>query len=410
MPDAARPPAPDQPERDRVASDLEATLFVEAGAGSGKTTALVDRVVSLVVSGAVGLGEIAAITFTEKAGAELRDRIRTRLAERAADPAAAAAAAARCRAALDEVDAAAIGTLHSFAQRLLSEHPVEAGLPPRVEVLDEVSSDVEFERRWSVYRDELLADPTLERSLLLFFAAGIRPDALRSLARAFGENWDLVGERVPPDAAAPPPVGRLVEAALVAVDAICAERSVCRTSDDRLRQRLDDIADFALALRSTVDELDLLDALTGTAGKKPPSFAVGNLGSQGNWADVRDLRGRVADAGAAIGAVRGQVLAACARHLGAALPRFTLASAEERRAAGRLEFHDLLVMSRGLLRDPVRGPGVRARLHDRYRRLLLDEFQDTDPIQIELAVRIAAADPASEAAGQGAWGDVEVAA
>jgi ATP-dependent exoDNAse (exonuclease V) beta subunit len=409
---AARPAAPDQAARDRITAELDSTLFVEAGAGSGKTSALVDRVVALVESGAAELGAVAAITFTEKAAAELRDRVRTRLEGRAADadrngdP----ALATRYRAALDEVDTAAIGTLHAFAQRTLSEHPVEAGLPPRVEVLDEVSSDVEFERRWGVYRDELLADPAFERSLLLFFAAGVRPDALRSLARAFGENWDLVGERVPLDAGAPPPVRGLVDAALIAIDAVCGERSDCRTNDDRLRQRLDDIADFALALRSTVDELELLTTLSGTAGKKPPSFKVGNVGSQGNWPDVRDLRARVAAAGVAVNAVRGQVLTACARHLGTALARFTLASAEERRAAGRLEFHDLLVLSRGLLRDPVHGADVRARLHGRYRRLLLDEFQDTDPIQIELAVRIAAADPASVPAGEAAWGEVDVAA
>src|SRR5207248_4297743 len=77
--------APDQAARDRIAGDLETTLFVEAGAGSGKTTALVTRVVALVVAG-VELRAIAAITFTDKAAAELRDRIRRALereAERA---------------------------------------------------------------------------------------------------------------------------------------------------------------------------------------------------------------------------------------------------------------------------------------------------------------------------------------
>jgi ATP-dependent helicase/nuclease subunit A len=67
------------------------------------------------------------------------------------------------------------------------------------------------------------------------------------------------------------------------------------------------------------------------------------------------------------------------------------------------------VLARALLRDPEHGPRVRARLHDRYRRLLLDEFQDTDPIQIELAARIAAADPHGEPAGRLAWTEVDVA-
>jgi ATP-dependent exoDNAse (exonuclease V) beta subunit len=72
-----------------------------------------------------------------------------------------------------------------------------------------------------------------------------------------------------------------------------------------------------------------------------------------------------------------------------------LAEAELRRRGGRLEFHDLLVLSRAVLRDPERGPDVRQRLRERYTRLLLDEFQDTDPIQCDLAVLLASADPAA---------------
>ena len=136
--------APDQAARDRITEDLDTTLFVEAGAGSGKTSALVERVLALVMGGRVELRRIAAITFTEKAGAELRDRIRAEL-EKAAEADPDGEVGERCRAALDQLDGAAIGTLHSFAQRLLSEHPVEAGLPPRVEVLDEVSSTVAFD-------------------------------------------------------------------------------------------------------------------------------------------------------------------------------------------------------------------------------------------------------------------------
>ena len=78
-----RQPAPDQAQRDRIVTDLASTLFVQAGAGSGKTSALVDRVVSLVSTGTAELRSIAAVTFTEKAGAELRDRIRRELEERA---------------------------------------------------------------------------------------------------------------------------------------------------------------------------------------------------------------------------------------------------------------------------------------------------------------------------------------
>ncbi len=86
---------------------------------------------------------------------------------------------------------------------------------------------------------------------------------------------------------------------------------------------------------------------------------------------------------------------AAARRLVWELARFTLREAEARRADGRLEFHDLLVLSRALLRDPDHGVDVRRRLRARYTHLLLDEFQDTDPIQCDVAALLASGDPAA---------------
>ena len=165
----------------------------------------------------------------------------------------------RCRQALEQLDGAAIGTLHAFAQRLLSEHPVEAGLPPRVEVLDEVSSKVAFERRWSGFRDRLLADPALERTILLLLASGVRAGALQSLAEAFDDNWDLVEERVPAVAPDPPSVHDLFAVAKAEVDRVCAEP--CSDPADKLRLRLDEIAGRLAELAAMPDELDLLEAL-----------------------------------------------------------------------------------------------------------------------------------------------------
>ncbi len=402
MPDLATPP--DQQARDRISGDLDTTLFVEAGAGTGKTTALVDRVLGLVTQGRAELEAIGAITFTDKAAAELRARIRRQLEERAiaiVDE----ETAARCRVALDQLDSAAIGTLHSFAQRLLTEHPVEAGLPPRVEVLDEVSSTVAFERRWRIFRDELLADPEFERSILLLVETGVKMRAVHSLAVTFNDNWDLVEERVRADAPGPPTVHQLAGPVLDAVDSVCKER--CSDPEDALRVRLDEIAAWVSGVRLVDDELALLDAL---GEKSRPSFRAGNLGRSANFdVDVKALRESVRVAGELVDGVRTAVVNACVERLAVAIRRFTIESAEGRRQAGQLEFHDLLVMARALLRHPENGARVRARLHSRYQRLLLDEFQDTDPIQIELAVRIAAADPAAEAAGRAGWEEVPVA-
>jgi ATP-dependent exoDNAse (exonuclease V) beta subunit len=399
----------DRTERDRIARELDRNLFVEAGAGSGKTSELVTRVVALVTSGTAKLESIAAITFTEKAGAELRDRVRQELEGRAED-APDLEVLARCREALGQLDGAAIGTLHSFAQRLLAEHPVEAGIPPRVEVLDEVTSGVEFERRWSAFRDELLADPALERTILLLTAAGVKPDALRLLATAFDASWDLVEERVADVALEPPDVRDALPALLARIDTVCAMAADCITADDRLAVQLVTIAGYARALRELDDEYDIVEALGDNGVPKRPSFSVTRTGRKTSWrCDIETVRAAVGELGEEIERMRDCIAEACAHRLGAAVRRFTLAAASERRTAGRLEFHDLLVLARALLRDPEHGPVVRRRLHDRYERLLLDEFQDTDPIQIELAVRIAARDPDGTAAGAARWSDVPVA-
>jgi ATP-dependent helicase/nuclease subunit A len=405
-PVADQVPVPDEDARRRIAEDLDTTLFVEAGAGSGKTSCLVSRVLALVTSGRAELRSIAAITFTEKAGAELRDRLRREL-EKRAESGSGGEVGQLCRNALEQLDGAAIGTLHAFAQRLLSEHPVEAGLPPRVEVLDEVSSKVAFERRWSMYRDELLADPALERSILLLLASGVRDEALRSLAEAFDDNWDLVQERVPAEAPEPPSVLELFRSARRTMDEVCAEP--CQDPEDKLRIRLDEISVRLDELAALTDEYDLLEALSPDAAVKLPSFRVKGRGKQASYGcDVKELQARVFEAGEVVTSVRAEVANACAKRLGSAIRRFTLETAVERQHAGQLEFHDLLVLARALLRHPDHGPVVRASLHQRYQRLLLDEFQDTDPIQIDLAVRIAAADPRRDGAGSAPWTDVEV--
>ena len=95
---------------------------------------------------------------------------------------------------------------------------------------------------------------------------------------------------------------------------------------------------------------------------------------------------------------------AALRQLAGRIATATLEAAGERRAEGQLEFHDLLVLARDLLSSPLHGAAVRTSLQQRYRRLLLDEFQDTDPIQVELAVRFTAG-PDGGAPG---WADVLV--
>ena len=116
--------------RTRIEQELDATFFVEAGAGTGKTKELVDRITNLMATGQATIDRIAAITFTEAAAAELRDRVRTELEKFTNAKSIDDARKGKCQTALAHFDDANIQTLHSFAASLLRERPIEAGLPP----------------------------------------------------------------------------------------------------------------------------------------------------------------------------------------------------------------------------------------------------------------------------------------
>lgn len=373
----------DQAARDAIANDLHVTMFVEAGAGSGKTKSLVDRFVALVRSG-VPADRIAAITFTEKAAGELVDRIRAELTEHAPE-------------ALADLDRAAICTLHAFAQRILTLHPIEAGLPPRVTVLDEIASQLAFEARWEAFVDRIIEDDDLERPLRMLLAAGARIDHLHEVAVKFGQSWDLVAERVGTDVADVPPLD--LDELYDAVAEASAMRRECHT-DDALLERLDDLDRWCDRLRAAADDDLRIELLS-----RNPSFKVGRTGAAANWTGITAVR----DAVRALEEIRtdacNRVQHACLERLAEELARFTVQAANERRAAGELEFHDLLVFAREVLRDPDRGVEVREKLRTRFERLLLDEFQDTDPIQVELAVLIASSD---EHAAAKSWWEVAV--
>ncbi|WP_242347132.1 UvrD-helicase domain-containing protein, partial [Anaeromyxobacter terrae] len=123
---------------------LEAPTAVSAGAGSGKTTALVELCARLLSGEALGTpcapAEIAAITFTEKAAEELAQRLRGAVAERARAASAGAVGSADAQAWLDRLhglDRLSAGTIHGFCGRLLREHAPEAGLDPEFSIADE---------------------------------------------------------------------------------------------------------------------------------------------------------------------------------------------------------------------------------------------------------------------------------
>src|SRR3989442_2174578 len=151
-----RPPTSEQ----HAAIDAPGLVFVSAGAGTGKTTVLVERFVRAVDAG-VDVASILVITYTERAAAELRTRIRARLTELGRPEL------------IRDLDGAWISTIHGFCMRLLKQYPFAAGLDPRFRVLDESQGAV---LRVEAF-DEALSEfcrPGLERD------AGLRPGSLQT--------------------------------------------------------------------------------------------------------------------------------------------------------------------------------------------------------------------------------------
>lgn len=372
------PEAPDQHARDRVAGELDRTLFVEAGAGTGKTTALVARIRTLVATGAEELRHVAAITFTEAAAAQLRDRVRASLEAAAADSSLTDEERRRCATAVFQVDEAAMLTLHGFAQQLLAEYPIEAGLPPFFEVLDDLAEAESFDGVWAALLDDLLDDPGPAEEIETLFALGLTLFGLEGLARGLAADYDRLGAH---DAIAAAGAGTTAD-----VDGWCGEladmlgcRDWCRRADG-LAAHLESLRNLHDRLAAAPSDRERLRLLCAAKVRT-------NAGQAPNWDgradEVRTLLRELDERREALLAAAGeQALAPVLERL----RTWALGYAAQRRREGRLTFHDLLVLARDLLRDQ---PAVRRAAGRRWRRLLIDEFQDTDPLQVELARSLA---------------------
>lgn len=381
-----RPPLPDQAARDRVETDTAATLFVEAGAGTGKTHALVRRLGRLLLADGVPIDRIAAITFTEKAAAELRDRLRVHLVKAEAD------GERRAAEALAGLDTAAIGTLHSFALRLLSENPLEAGIPPRVTTQQDTAEAAALDVLWADCAD-LLFGPGREdhrsgltaRAVDDLLDAGIGTHAFREVVEALHADWDrLTSEPLfTGPLADTPDVSDVVEA----VGGILAWRDACTDESDLLFETLGRHEAWLEDLGAAASDPDASPGLVDLLASPVTAGRGGRAAAWGDKATVDAVKNEIR----ALPVLCTEVLAAhwrprIALVLDALVP-VVLDHAAGRRRRGTLQFHDQLVLARELLRIP----DVRARVREQYTRILLDEFQDTDPIQLDLAELITVA-------------------
>ena len=221
---------------------------------------------------------------------------------------------------------------------------------------------------------------------------GIGPSHLRNLAQTLDDNWDLVQDRMGGE---PPPEGSVqlpdLRPLVEQLQAAAELESYCCDSEDKLLARLRQIDRLAAQLEEALDSAE--EAVRILFDRRLPSFRVGNVGRNQSWPDecpVAAVRLQVGELEATVDDAKHQIADAVINRLTLVLAHHTLEAAQDRQRKGVLEFHDLLVLARNLLRHPEHGAAVRSALAERYQRLLLDEFQDTDPIQIDLAKLIAA--------------------
>jgi len=363
---------PDQKARERIASELDVNLVVEAGAGTGKTTVLVERVVSLLATGRVTVDELVVITFTEKAAAELSTRVRDALERRAA--VAGPQERERLLEAARGLYRAHIETIHSCAAALLRERPVEAPIDPLFEVLDELAAGLAFDAAYERFQDELFSQERPELELALRRGFTIR-ELREACEHVHAHRYLLPLEH--PDA---DPGDH--DAVLISFQSIANELQELlakhQPGEDRAVEYVEGIIRW----------VGTLAGLSVGEGERRIIFGGarthGGVGSKDAWGEdcarMRELQGeykRTLEAGKL--RLRTNALLAVLPHI----ERFVRDYEVECKRAGRADFDDLLFWARDLLRG---SQPARSYFRRRFRAVLIDEFQDTDPVQAELAL------------------------
>jgi len=379
----------DHDVREAVRTGLGQSAFVEAGAGTGKSTTLVSRIVSIVAddSDPVPLRNVAAITFTERAGGELRNKVRDALVARSV----ADRSHDGLGHALLDVDVAIIGTIHSFALTILREHVVAAGLPLGFEVADG-SGAAKARSRHMV---EVWAERLPEEDRQHLIDAGISLVQLRPLA----ERLDEMRMRIDPSTISPPVLidiqAQAHEVAAGLSGMIRDALGGCASSDDSLAQH---IAGLLSQLRDELTNADVASVIRVReqwAEDWSKAFKPGNRGTMGAWESQggpRAVRDRIKEWEQPVRALLDAPLENALRQAVAVACDELARQQAERVAAGELEFDDLLLLCRSLLRNK---PEVRRTVARRFRTVLVDEFQDTDPVQWEI-IRLVTSDPSDE--------------
>jgi len=377
----------DRDQRRRAREETNRSFIVEASAGTGKTSILIERILHCVLErgpdGApIPLSRICAITFTEKAAGEMKIRLRQEFERRSVES---GDAGERAREALADLEGAAISTFHSFAVSLLKERPVEAGLDPRFTTLDEVQGQLLFQEVWEAWLQGALEERNTQLESAL--RAGLGLDALRDIAGTIRAHAHTVRRLSLP---APPSEEEAGRQRAGLLEEGIDFRSKVRDPEDKLFVHLE----RALAWLQDPDSAEM--------PTKP-----GPAGAAGKWAGGKDTVDAVRTfvRGAADFARQYKLLPAQRTFHAAVrwiIDEFLPAWESRKRLKGALDFDDQLWCACQLLSD---SRAAREEFQNRYAALLIDEFQDTDPVQWEI-IRLLAArqDGAAQAGGRIAAG------
>jgi ATP-dependent exoDNAse (exonuclease V) beta subunit len=382
--------ASDESARARIRTSLDESLIVEASAGTGKTTELVRRMVAVLATGNTSVEKIAAVTFTHKAAGELKLRLREELdKQRIEQP--------KLEDALQRLEEASIGTIHSFCAQILRERPVEARVDPAFQELSDQESHRLYQKSFRAWLEKGLAQssPGLRRA----FARLARRDSWDESAPMEQLQWagkKLVEWRDYPTAWLRDPFSRDEEIkTLVRMARELAERS---SNPRRVNDNLYRSLAPARALAGWIEkaesagprDYDALEGLLLKLGRDlGRNFRKGS-GEYGGGVGREDLVLRCDELRRWIEEFRRRADADLAVELREEMRTLVEEYNERKQRAGKLDFVDLLLSVRDLVRENA---DVRQYLQARFTHLFIDEFQDTDPLQAEILLLLASGDP-----------------
>ncbi len=393
----------DTEARQIAIEDLDHHIFLSAGAGAGKTRVLVDRYLNVLRQQRAGVDEIVAVTFTEKAANEMKERLRQELSRL---PSSIPNAPQHLRA----LENAPISTIHSFCARLLREQAIAAGIDPQFAVMDEVDATLLLEETLEDFvRSRLRANDgatmlTLVREWGVDKTTALLHDFVSDCERALSSLEVMPSEKEQLLALWREAVEHEQKTALQILlnDAGWVE------SLNVLRQRQPlDHNDLAAVNRAHVLDcvVKVADELLPIAERvravcEIPSYIHLRTGQQKNWhskddlAAVREAFKRLRSLCAAFAK---QVSSESNADLDERAAEVSIAFAEELRRAlaayerakrerSVLDFSDLQLRVRDLLRHR---PDVRQQYQQRFKFIMVDEFQDTNALQKEIVWRLA---------------------